>query len=40
MLAVDRMIYSTSPAKVARLAEEDSQAARDSKKKPLAATPT
>ena len=38
MLAVDRMIFSTSPAKVARLAEEDSQAARDSEKKPLAAT--
>ena len=38
MLAVDRMIYSTSPEKVARLAEEDSQAARHSKKKPLAAT--
>lgn len=40
MLAVDRMIYSTSPAKVARLAEEDSHAARNPKKKPLAATPT
>ncbi len=38
MLAVDRMIFSTSPAKVARLAEEDTQAARDPKKKPLAAT--
>ena len=40
MLAVDRMIFSTSPAKVARLAEEDSQAARESEKKPLAATPS
>ncbi len=40
MLAVDRMIYSTSPEKVARIAEEDSQAARDSKNKPLAATPS
>ena len=40
MLAVDRMIYSTSPEKVARIAEEDSHATRDSKKKPLAATPT
>ena len=38
MLAVDRMIFSTSPEKVAWLAEEDSQAARDSEKKPLAAT--
>ena len=38
MLAVDRMIFSTSPAKVARLAEEDSQAPRASEKKPLAAT--
>ena len=38
MLAVDRMIFSTSPAKVARLAEEDSQAARDPKKKRLTAT--
>ena len=38
MLAVDRMIFSTSPAKVARLAEEDSQADRNSKKKPLTAT--
>ena len=38
MLAVDRMVFSTSPAKVARLAEEDSQAALDSEKKPLAAT--
>ena len=38
MLAVDRMIFSTSPGKVARLAEEDSQATRDSKKKRLAAT--
>lgn len=37
MLAVDRMIFSTSPAKVARLAEEDTQAAQESKKKPLAA---
>ncbi len=40
MLAVDRMIYSTSPAKVVRLAEEDSRAARDSKNNPLAATPS
>ena len=40
MLAVDRMIYSTSPEKIARLSEEDSQAARHSKKKPLAATPS
>ena len=40
MLAVDRMIYSTSPEKVARLAKEDSLAARNSKKKPLAATPS
>ena len=38
MLAVDRMIFSTSPAKVARLAEEDSQADRNSKKKRLTAT--
>lgn len=38
MLAVDRMIFSISPAKVARLAEEDSHAARNSKKKPLTAT--
>ena len=40
MLAVDRMIYSTSPEKVARLAKEDTHTARDSKKKPLAATPS
>lgn len=40
MLAVDRMIFSTSPTKVARLAEEDTSAARESKNKPLAATPT
>ena len=40
MLAVDRMIFSTSPAKVARLAEEDSQASRSSENKPLAATPS
>lgn len=38
MLAVDRMIFSTSPAKAARLAEEDSQADRNSEKKRLAAT--
>ena len=38
MLTVDLMIY-TAPHTVARLYEEDSQAARDSKKKPLAATP-
>ena len=37
MLTVDLMIY-TAPHTVARLYEEDSQAARDSKKKPLAAT--
>ena len=40
MLAVDRMIYSTSPEKVARLAEEDSQVTLESEKKPLAATRT
>ena len=40
MLAVDRMIYSASPSKVARIVEEDSQAARNSAKKPLAATPS
>ena len=38
MLAVDRMIFSTSPAKVARLAEEDSQAVRNSEKERLTAT--
>lgn len=35
MLAVDRMIFSTSPAKVARLAEEDSLAVRNSEKETL-----
>ncbi|MXX54104.1 MAG: DUF1828 domain-containing protein [Dehalococcoidia bacterium] len=38
MLAVDRMIFSTSPAKVARLAEEDFQVVRNSEKKQLTAT--
>ena len=38
MLAVDRMIFSVSPAKVARLYEEDSQAVRNSEKEPLTST--
>ena len=37
MLTVDLMIY-TAPHTVARLYEEDTQAAHDSEKKPLAAT--
>ena len=39
MLTVDLMIY-TAPHTVAQLYKEDSHAARDSKNKPLAATPT
>ena len=39
MLTVDLMIY-TAPHTVAQLYKEDSRAARDSKNKPLAATPT
>ena len=38
MLAVDRVIFSTSPTKVARLAEEDSQAVRNSEKERLTVT--
>lgn len=39
MLTVDLMIY-TAPRTVAQLYKEDTSAARDSKNKPLAATPT
>ncbi len=39
MIAIDLMIY-TAPHTVAQLYEEDTRAARNSKKKPLAATPS
>ncbi len=38
MLTVDLMIYNMAPHTVARLYEEDTQAARQSEKKPLTAT--